>query len=283
MLGSKLDILKQEWIDVVFAGRNKNYGAYELRKKYNARLTKALGCTFGAGVVLFLSSFLISNGNTSGTFNPAKDTLRLVDITPPLEEPVVIIPPKPIEQPVATIDYATPVVVPDKDAREDERPPELSEIEHAVISTDTKSGIDDSVVHPPVEDVGLVVDAPKGKSEDSVFLKVEKEAEFPGGAGAWAKYVSREVNRNIDELQDDGRSGTVVVMFIVDREGAVSDVKALGCGESGVSNCLGAGTKLAEIAVNAIRKGPKWQAAFQNGKNVKAYRRQPVTFQLQEE
>jgi protein TonB len=50
-----------------------------------------------------------------------------------------------------------------------------------------------------------------------------------------------------------------------------------------VANCLGPGTKLSEVAVNAIRRGPKWKPAVQNGRNVKAYRRQPVTFQLQEE
>jgi protein TonB len=63
----------------------------------------------------------------------------------------------------------------------------------------------------------------------------------------------------------------------------VSEVRALACNEAGVARCLGPGTKLADIAVNAIRKGPKWKSAVQNGRNVKAYRRQPVTFQLAEE
>ena len=60
-------------------------------------------------------------------------------------------------------------------------------------------------------------------------------------------------------------------------------MRALPCGEAGVGNCLPPNSKLAEIAVNAIRKGPKWKPAVQNGRNVKAYRRQPVTFQLAEE
>jgi protein TonB len=56
----------------------------------------------------------------------------------------------------------------------------------------------------------------------------------------------------------------------------------MSCSEAGVPNCLGSGTKLAEIATAAIRKGPKWKPAVQNGRQVKAYRRQPVTFQLAE-
>jgi protein TonB len=112
---------------------------------------------------------------------------------------------------------------------------------------------------------------------------VEIDAEFPGGTAGWTRYVTREIERNIDELQDEGKSGTVVVLFIVDKEGGVSEVRALSCSEAGVARCLGANTKLAEIAVNAIRRGPKWKPAVQNGRNVKAYRRQPVTFQLAEE
>jgi hypothetical protein len=109
------------------------------------------------------------------------------------------------------------------------------------------------------------------------------DAEFPGGVSGWIRYINREIERNIDELQADGRSGTVVVRFIVDKEGGVSEVRALPCSEARVGNCLPPNSKLAEIAVNAIKKGPKWKPAVQNGRNVKAYRRQPVSFQLAEE
>jgi protein TonB len=159
----------------------------------------------------------------------------------------------------------------------------MEKLEDTKIGTANQEGTKDEGIVAPVEDKGGVVEAPKQDDEDKVFQKVEIDAEFPGGSGGWTKYVTREIERNIDELQDEGKSGTCVVLFIVDKEGGVSEVKALSCGEAGVANCLGPGTKLAEIAVNAIRKGPKWKPAVQNGRNVKAYRRQPVTFQLAEE
>jgi protein TonB len=81
------------------------------------------------------------------------------------------------------------------------------------------------------------------------------------------------VEKRIDELTDDGRSGTCEVQFIVDREGLVSSVEALTM----------KGTKLAEVAVNAIKKGPKWVPAIQNGRQVKAWRRQKITFRLPDE
>jgi hypothetical protein len=131
--------------------------------------------------------------------------------------------------------------------------------------------------------IGHIEGKDSNQSEEDVYTKVEVDAEFPGGSLGWTRYVTREIERNIDEIVKDGKSGTVVVLFIVDREGNVSEVRALDCTEAGVERCLGPGTKLAEIAVNAIRKGPKWTPAMLNGRKVKAYRRQPVTFMLAEE
>jgi hypothetical protein len=127
----------------------------------------------------------------------------------------------------------------------------------------------------------------EGKPGFSILLKkgekLEIEVEFPGGVSGWTRFITDEIAQNIDELQDDGRSGTVVVLFIVDKEGAVSEVRPLPCYEAGVGNCLPPNSKLAEVVVNAIKKGPNWIPAVQNGRNVKAYRRQSVTFQLAEE
>ena len=278
-------ILNTSLLDLVFEGRNKEYGAYELRKAYNKRLTFALVITASIALLILLASFIASLA--------PKDTKNAVDIKevqlakveevknePPPPPP----PPKPPDPPkVEMTKFTPPKVVKDEEVKEEEKPPEVEKLEDTKISTVTQEGIkDEGIVAPPV-DAGGVVEAPKQDDEDKVFQKVEIDAEFPGGNAGWAKYVTREIERNIDELQEDGRSGTVVVLFIVDKEGAVSEVKALPCGEAGVANCLGPGTKLAEIAVNAIRKGPKWKAAIQNGRAVKAYRRQPVTFQLAEE
>jgi protein TonB len=179
--------------------------------------------------------------------------------------------------------FTPPKVVKDEEVKEDEKPPEIEKLEETKIGTVNQEGTkDEGIVAPPVEDKGGVVEAPKEDDSDKVFQKVEIDAEFPGGTSGWTRYVTREIERNIDDLQDDGRSGTVVILFIVDKEGAVSEVRALPCNEAGVGNCLPPNSKLAEIAVNAIRKGPKWKPAIQNGRQVKAYRRQPVTFQLAE-
>jgi len=165
-------------------------------------------------------------------------------------------------------------------ALDDKKPPEVEELEDTKIGTVNQEGAkDEGIVAPPIE-AGGVVEAPKEDDYDKVFQKVEIDAEFPGGTAGWTRYITREIERNIDELQDDGRSGTVVVLFIIGEDGFVREARALSYVEAGVPNCLDAKSKLAEIAVAAIKKGPKWKPAVQDGRNVKAYRRMPVSFEL---
>lgn len=277
-------ILSTQLIDLVFEGRNKSYGAYELRMGYNKRLRNSLLITVGIALFILLASFIssLTEGSKKGQVLIKEVQLEEIKQEEPNEPPPPP-PPKPPEPPkVEMAKFTPPKVVKDEEVKEEEKPPEIEKLEETKIGTVNQEGVkDEGIIAPPVEDKGGVVEAPK-EDYDKVFQKVEIDAEFPGGTAGWTRYVTREIERNIDELQDDGRSGTVVVLFIVDKEGQVSEVRALPCAEAGVGNCLPPNSKLAEIAVNAIRKGPKWKPAVQNGRQVKAYRRQPVTFQLAE-
>ena len=73
-------------------------------------------------------------------------------------------------------------------------------------------------------------------------------------------------------LAQENKSGTCHVRFIVDTDGSVREVSALTM----------KGTKLAEISVEAIKKGPSWNPAMQNGHVVTAYKEQPITFTIAE-
>lgn len=117
---------------------------------------------------------------------------------------------------------------------------------------------------------------------ENLYEKVEIDAEFPGGNAAWNRYITREIERNIDTLQAEGKSGTVVISFIVDTQGEISDVQALSCCDVEFRNCLSSNSILSKIAISIIKKGPKWKPAVQNGRNVKSRRRQPFSFLLAE-
>lgn len=109
----------------------------------------------------------------------------------------------------------------------------------------------------------------EGIPVDSVFRKVEIEASFSGGDRAWRSYLERSLNASVpvDNKAPEG-TYTVIVQFIVDKDGAISDIKAL----------TNHGYGMEQEVIKVISKGPKWTPAMQDGKPVKAYRKQPVTF-----
>jgi len=133
---------------------------------------------------------------------------------------------------------------------------------------------DENIVAPPAEDHGRdVVVAPTKDEEDwnKVFTKVEMESEYPGGMSAWARYLNKNL-RFSQEALDNEIQGTVVVQFLVDKDGNVSDVEAIS----------GPMEHRAE-AVRVIKKSGKWTPAIQNGHQVKSYKKQPIVFRIETE
>lgn len=266
-------ILKSDILDIIFEGRNKEYGAYELRKTYNKRIATALIGTVVLILILLIGKVIANKLNTDNdklVVNTTETTLQKIkpDVPPPPPPPP---PPKlPPPPPVATIKFTPPKVV--KDEEVIKPPPEVKQIEEAKVDVKTVEGTKDlGIVAPPSDIKGTNVVAPpttKKEDPDQIFTKVEIEATFPGGLQAWSRYVSKAIQSHIDEFGESDY-GTVVVRFIVDKTGKVSDVQATSM----------KGSKLAEVAVNAIRNGPNWVPAQQNGRYVNAYRLQPVTLQ----
>ena len=108
------------------------------------------------------------------------------------------------------------------------------------------------------------------EDDDKVFVKVEVEASFKGGERAWLKYLEKNLDQNMPVKKGCKLAGTytVIVQFIVEKDGSVSDVRAL----------TNHGFGMEEEAIRIIKKGPDWVPAIQNGRQVKAYRKQPITF-----
>lgn len=269
-------ILSADILDILFEGKNKEYGAYELRKTYNKRITLALIITAVIALLIFVGSVVAKNIQDNSTkLLEVKDLsleqVQKEDKPPPPPPPPLKLPPPP---PIQTIQFTPPKIV--KDEEVVKPPVENVKIEEAKVDVKTVEGTKDvGIVAPPVEEKSQVIEAPKvvAAEEDKVFTKVEIEASFPGGDAGWSRYVKKEIESHIDELTEAGQSGQCRVRFIVSKDGTVSDVVALTM----------KGSKLAEVAENAIRKGPKWTPAQQNGRHVNAFREQPVTFTIQDQ
>ncbi len=268
-------ILTADILDIVFEGRNKEYGAYELRRGYRKRLIIALS-SLVVLFVLFLAGYLIAT-----KMSPADETKAIVVQEVQLEEikqeekeePPPPPPPAPPPPPkVEVAKFTPPVIVKDEDVKEDEKPPEVEKLEETRIDVFNQEGIkDEGIIAPPVDDGKGVVEAPKRDNTDydQTFTKVEIESSYPGGPGAWARYLNKTL-RYPQEAQDNEIQGTVVVQFIVDKAGTVTDVEA-----------VQGPNELRDEAVRVIKRSGKWTPAVQNGRQVKSYKKQPIVFRLE--
>jgi protein TonB len=272
-------ILSADVLDIIFEGRNKEYGAYELRKSYNKRLFTSLIIVGAICLLLFVGYFVsaLLEDNTAKKEVVVQDVqLEEIKQEEKKDEPPPPPPPKPPDPPkVEMAKFTPPKIVKDEEVKEEEKPPEVEKLEETKIGTMNQEGQkDEGIVAPPVEDGGKgVVEAPKKDDEDwdKTFTKVEIESEYPGGAAAWQRYLNRNL-RYPQEAIDNEVQGAVVVQFIVDREGNVSDVEAI----SGPQ-------ELRSEAVRVIKKSGKWTPAVQNGRQVKSYKKQPIVFRLESE
>ncbi len=110
---------------------------------------------------------------------------------------------------------------------------------------------------------------PVTDTAEKIYNKVEIEATFPGGDQAWIKFLKKNLNGMVatDNGAPEGQY-TVMVQFVVDKYGKITDIKAL----------TNHGYGMEKEVIRFLKNSPKWNPAFQDGRFVKAYRRQPVTF-----
>jgi protein TonB len=264
-------IKSAHFLDILFDGRNKDYGAYELRKTYNRRITKAMIGT-GAMIGLLLLGWSLSGMKKDKAIIPvvAPDftTVNIKEVDKPMPLPPVHKAAAPL---VATTRITTTRIVPDNQVRPDEKPPENDAADNMKIGDHNAAGAaDDGIEAPPGQGaVAGVVEAPKKKDDDDgIFIDVQIEASYPGGISAWGRFLHKNFQYP-EEALDKQISGTVMVQFIVDKEGNVSNVEVLSGPDQG---------GLREEALRVIKKSGKWIPAQQNGRYVKSYRRQPVIF-----
>jgi periplasmic protein TonB len=267
-------ILSADVLDIVFEGRNKEYGAYDLRKTYNKRIGRALIITAAIALLALLGSILASDAKNSSKGKNKQQEVNLADLKQeePKIEPPPPPPPKQPDPPKVEMKQFTPPIV-KKDEEVEKPPPPVETLEEKKISDITQEGIKETDVPTPavIDEGKQIVEEKKEDDENKIFDKVEIEAAFPGGDSKWRQYLERNLNANVP-VDNGAAEGTytTVVQFVVDKEGNISDVRAI----------TNHGYGMEEEAMRVIKRGPKWTAAIQNGRPVKAYRKQPITFQV---
>lgn len=268
------NILQADVLDIIFDGRNKQYGAYQLRKTYKKRLGIALGTMFGFCLLAVGGSVLASdNGSAKKAQLIVSGDVNIASIEEPKPPPQVI-PPKPQEQPRVEIKQFTPPKIVTQEVKDP--PPTQDALDDTKIGTINQEGIKTDVVAPPVEDKGTgVVAAPKVTEDyDHEFFSVQQQAQFPGGSTAWQKYLEHNLRQDVP-IDNGAPAGDypVVVSFLVDKDGNVTDVKAE----------TDPGYGCAAEAIKVIQRSGKWKPAMQNGRNVIFRQRQQITFRVNAE
>lgn len=268
----KTAILHADILDIIFEGRNKEYGAYELRRTYNKRMRISIAVMLCV-ILLLCIGHLIAGRQKPGEnriVQISQDVL-LEQIEPEQPPPPVIPPPQPPPQQIQSVQYTAPIIV-DEDVPEEEKPPVVDDLEAVKIDVKTQDGEKDlGIIAPPADDNGRdIVVAPKAIEEDKdkIWTSVQIESSYPGGRPAWERFLKRNLHYP-QQAQDNEIQGTVIVQFVVDKEGNVSNVIALSGPED-----------LKAEAVRVIKKSGKWTPAIQNGNQVPSYKKQPIGFTL---
>lgn len=263
--------LQTDVLDILFANRNKSYGAYQLRRNYNKRLSIAVAVMLSVSVLFAVAYGLDKKGRAEApVFSTVEVKLENATVKdkPPVQPPPVK--QIQIEKSVATIQVTPPVLVEQVTIP----PPTIDEMEGVKIDVKTTAGVKDESVAPPVETgTGIVESLVKKEIYETTFTTVQKEAQFSGGPEAWKKFLEKNLRSEIPT--DNGAAAgsyTVFVSFLVDKEGNISEVKA--------ENNPGFGT--ADEAVRVIQRGPKWIPAIQNGRNVIFRQKQAITFVVEQ-
>ena len=260
-------ILTASILDLLFDNRNKDYGAYELRKTYQQRIIKSLVLSISIAGLVYAGAALANSIMPHSNNRMNITSVVLTDI-PPQKLPEKI-PDQPKPQPlVRTVAVTLPVIVNDNEV--EHSMPTKEDVDSSKIGVTTKEGISDNRITGPTEinDGTGVVDAKSKDKDEGPFTIVQVEAKY---AGDWKRFLERNLRANVP-VDNGAPAGkyTIIIQFIVDVEGTVSSITPL--------THLGYGME--EEAVRVLKKADKWEPAFQNGIHVKAYRRQPITFEV---
>lgn len=262
------EFLTASFDDMVFEGKNKEYGAYELRKNYSRFLMLALFIGLGCYIVGFTSPYIISMfEKAEGAAAKKKITYTELSEPPPIDKNVPPPPPPNIPPPPPkTIKFTPPVIKPDEEVKPEDVPPPVEELQKTdpgpTNETDPNANVNfnDAPVNPVVEE------------KEKPLMYVEQMPTFPGGDKARIAFLQKNV-KYPTAARENNISGKVVVKFVVNKDGSISDLEVL--------RPVGGGCT--EEALRVIKMMPKWNPGIQNGNPTAVYFNLPIEFKLGEE
>lgn len=280
-----VDLSSREWCDLVFEGKNKDFGAYVLRTGSTARHNKAMIYTLLGALLLVIGTIatvkvqeFIAERQIA---DAAEQEAVIVEMNneEPEEEPEQqkLEQPKPEvlpEEVLNTVKVTELRIVEDEKVKKEDEiktQDELKETETAFGQKDNDKGTEDrNVTRTLKEEVVVEKKTPVEEKKEEIFKSVEQMPTFPGGDQALMKYLSSHINYPA-MAQENGVQGRVVVQFVVTKTGKVGEVKVVRSVDK----------DLDREAVRVCKSLPNFVPGRQNGQPVNVWYTLPVTFKLQ--
>ncbi len=282
-MAKDVDLSSKEWRDIIFEGKNKEFGAYELRKESDARHNKAMIVVVIIIAIAFILPLIVNTVLPKADERPEDVTEQTMvnlgeaveDEPEPEEEqqryeeekPEVL--PEEVLNTVKVTEIA--IVDDDKVTAEDEvkDADELKETTTAFGQSDFDKGTDDRNVLREHKDE-IVVEEKKPVEDNKVFTAVEQMPQFPGGDGALMKYIADHL-KYPPVAMENNIQGRVVIQFVVTKTGKIGEVKVARSKDPDLDN----------EAVRVVKTLPDFIPGKMNGQSVNVWYTLPITFKLQ--
>lgn len=283
-MAKDVDLSSKEWRDIVFEGKNQQYGAYEMRKNSDARHNKAMIVVVIVIAIAFLLPLLVNTVLPKAEEKPEDLTEQAMvnldnaadeEEQEPEEEQQRV----EMEQPEAlpeeilnTVKVTELAIVEDEKVNaEDEikTQDELKETTTAFGQSDFDKGTDDRNVVREHKDE-IIVEEKKPVEENKVFTAVEQMPQFPGGEAELMKYIQKNL-KYPPVAMENNIQGRVVVQFVVTKTGKIGEVKV----------ARGKDPDLDKEAVRVVKSLPDFIPGKMNGQSVNVWYTLPITFKLQ--
>ena len=276
---AKIDLVQNDWVDLVFQGRNQAYGAYKLRKGTSKRNLISIIVVLIIAILGFAGMAIKSIVDENARKVAATQVSEISAINQPKKKAKVeqkkiqVEPEKVVERVKSSVKFTAPVIKKDAEVKpEDElkTQDQLMSTKTAIGSFNVQGNDDANGEVLKAKEVIAQPEPPKHEEENKVFEVVEQMPMFPGGNAALMSYLGSNIHYPV-VAAENGVQGRVSVSFVVEKDGSITDVQV----------ARSVDPSLDKEAARVVRSMPKWQPGKQNGSFVRVRYIVPVTFRLQ--
>ena len=276
---AKIDLVQNDWVELVFQGRNQAYGAYRLRKGTSKRNLIAIIVVLIVAILAFAGMAIKNIVDENARKVAATQVSEISALNQPKKKAKVeqkkiqVEPEKVVERVKSSVKFTAPVIKKDSEVKpEDElkTQDQLMSTKTAIGSFNVQGNDEANGEILKAKEVIAQPEPPKHEEENKVFEVVEQMTQFPGGPAALMEYLRSNTHYPV-VAAENGVQGRVSISFVVEKDGSITDVQV----------ARPVDPSLDKEAARVVKSMPKWQPGKQNGSFVRVRYIVPVTFKLQ--